>query len=136
MDESNPKQPDSQANSQADLRTQIQTQIVDLITEKLKTGQLSEDRARQIAQLVLDKLPEGINQEELMRTLPKLDDHFRELSDVVLPIMVDYEQRLRAAIEGKVLELMRAERFQEALDTARKGIDYTSQVISGEAAPS
>lgn len=110
------------------LREQIQAQVVELITKGLEQGTISEDRARSIAQTILEKLPEGISQQELMQVLPQLDDEFAELADVVLPIIVDYEERIRKAVEDKVLQLVRAQKFTEALETARKGIEYSKQI--------
>lgn len=119
-----------QENSSNSLREQIQTQIVELITKGLEQGSISEDRARSIAKLVLEKLPEGINNQELMQVLPQLDNEFAELSDVVIPIIVEYEERIRSAVEAKVLKLVREQKFSEAVATARKGIEFAKQIGS------
>jgi hypothetical protein len=110
------------------LREQVQTQVVQLITKGLEQGTISEERGRSIAKLILDKLPEDINDKELMLILPKLDDEFEELSEVVVPIMVEYEDRIRKAVEEKVLNLVRQKNFTQALETARKGIEYSKQL--------
>jgi hypothetical protein len=110
------------------LREQIQSQVVQLITKGLEDGSISEDRAREIARLILNKVPENVSNEELMQILPKLDDEFFELTEVVLPIISDYEEKIRKAVEQKALEFVRQRKFQEALDTARKGIEYTKQI--------
>jgi hypothetical protein len=106
----------------------VQSQVVELITDGLEEGTIPEDRARNIAQMVLEKLPEGISDKELMQVLPTLDDEFRELSDVVLPIVLDYEKKITSVIEDKVLNLVRAKKFKDALQLARKGIEYTRRL--------
>ncbi len=120
-------QPQPQAPS-SNLRDLVQSQVVELITDGLEEGTISEDRARSIAQMVLEKLPEGISDKELMSVLPTLDDEFRELSDVVLPIVLDYEKKITTVIEDKVLKLVRAKKFKDALQLARKGIEYTRKL--------
>lgn len=107
------------------LRERVQAQVVELITQGLEEGTISEDRARNIARLVLERLPEGVSNEELMQILPKLDDDFAELTEVVLPIVSEYEEKLRQAVESKVLDLVRARKFKEALDLTRQGIDMS-----------
>lgn len=110
------------------LREKVQAQIVDLITKGLASGALSEGRAREIAQLVLEKMPPELSDEQLMQVIPKLDDEFQELSDVVLPIMLEYEEKIRSSVEQKLSILMKEQKFSDALDLAKKAIDLSSQL--------
>lgn len=119
---------DDSPQEKGGLREQVQAQIVSLITSKLQSGEMSEERAREIAAMVLEKLPEDLSDQELMLVLPKLDDNFRELSDVVMPIIIDYEKKIKNTIEEKVLKLVREQRFQQALQLAKQGIDYQSKL--------
>ena len=48
-----------------DLRQQIELKIVELIKEKLSDGSMTEDRAQEISQMVLNQLKPGMNFEEL-----------------------------------------------------------------------
>lgn len=120
------------ADNNSSMREQIQAKVVELITKRLEAGTISEERARSIAQLILEKLPEDISNQEMMLVLPKLDDEFAELSDVVLPILVEYEEKVRQAVEGKVLNLIKQGKFAEARDMAKKAIEYTQQLTSGQ----
>ncbi|MBN1331536.1 hypothetical protein JW978_01460 [Candidatus Dojkabacteria bacterium] len=110
------------------IREKFQNQVVGLITERLKAGEMSQDRSKKIAAMVLEKLPEEISYQELMQVIPKLDDEFVELAAVVVPIMTEYEKKLHATIEDKVLELVRARKFKEAMIAARKGIELEKQL--------
>jgi hypothetical protein len=115
------------------LREKVQKQVVEVITKGLEEGEMSEERAREIAQVILEKLPEDISNQELIHTIPKLDDEFKELTDVVLPIMIDYERKIREAVDQKVSRLIKQKKFEEAVKIARKGIDYTEKFVKGEA---
>lgn len=110
------------------LREKIQKDIVALITEKLKSGEMTQERAQKIAAAVLEQIPEDISYEELYRILPKLDDDFRELADIVVPVMIEYEQKLHKTIEDRVLKLVREQKFKEAMIEARKGIELEKQL--------
>jgi hypothetical protein len=112
----------------ADLRDQIQSEVVKLITKGLEDGSMSEDRARSIAKLILEKLPEDLKGEELLKVLPQLDDEFGELAEIVLPVLVEYEERIRVTVEAKVLDLVRQKKFTEAMEAAKKGIEYSQQL--------
>lgn len=105
------------------LREKIQSDIVALITAKLKAGEMSQDRAQKIAAVVLEKMPENITHEELMKVVPRLDDEFVELAEIVMPIMTEYEKKLHKTIEERVLKLVREKKFKEAMIEARKGIE-------------
>jgi hypothetical protein len=111
------------------IREKLQADVVALITEKLKAGEMSQERAQRIAQMILEKLPSSINYEELMRVVPKLDDEFIELAEVVVPIMSDYEKKIHTTIENRVLELIRQKKFTEAMAEAKKGIQLESELV-------
>jgi hypothetical protein len=110
------------------LRERVQKEVVKVITKGLESGSISEDRARGIAKMILEKVPDGISDKELIEVVPTLDDEFAELGEVVIPIVVEYEEKVRKIIEGKVLNLVRARKFEDAIDMARKGMDYSKQL--------
>ncbi len=112
------------------LRDEVQEKTVALVTKGLEEGEMSEERARAIAQMILEKIPEGISDKELMNVLPKLDDEFKELADVVMPIITEYELKVRKAVEQKVLKLVRQKKFKQALKLTRQGIEYTSKLVN------
>lgn len=109
-------------------REKIQADIVSLITQKLQSGEMTQERAQKIAAVVLEKLPEDITIEELYKVLPKLDDDFRELADVVVPVMIEYEKKIHSILETRVLKLVRAKKFKEAMIEARRGIEIEKKL--------
>ena len=75
-----------------DIREQIEADIVDLIKQKVEAEEMSEERAQTLAQMILERLKPGMSLEELYKTLPHLDDHFSEISRVIVPYLRDYEE--------------------------------------------
>ena len=106
------------------VKEELQAKIVEIITSKLESGEMTEDRAKQIAKHVLDQLPEGITYQQLMERIPRLDDHFHELSLAVIPIMIEYEKKMKAIIEERITALLRANKLDEALDFTKKAINF------------
>jgi len=112
-----------------ELKDKLQTQIVNIITTGLENGVMTEDRAKQIAQYVLDQLPDGISYQKLMEIIPTLDDHFHELRDAVIPIMMEYEQKIRAVVEDRISLLLKQNKLDEALEFTKKAIDFDKTLI-------
>ncbi len=111
-----------------ELKSEVQAKIVELITKKLETGQMSPDRAKEIAKMILDKLSGSYTFEELIQILPKLDDHFEELGQVIVPVMVDYEKKFREEINSKIDNHLQQKNFDEVLRLAKDAIAKESQL--------
>lgn len=105
-----------------DLRQQIELQVVELIKAKLADGSMTEERAQQASQIVLDMLKPGMSMEELYRAVGKLDDIVQELAPVVLPIMQQYEQEIVKPIGANVSDLIRQGQFDAATKLAKQAI--------------
>jgi hypothetical protein len=69
-------------------------------------------------------LPEGISYQELMQRIPKLDDHFIELAEVVVPIMVDYENKIKTIVDAKIKHLIASGNIDQALQITKKAIEF------------
>jgi len=117
-----------QSSKAEELRSRVQQSIVAVITKRVEAGEMSQERAKQIAELVLQKLPEGIDYQRLMEVLPTLDDHFEELRQVVVPIMVEYEQKLQSAVDRKVQELIDRGNLDELLDVTNKALEMQKRL--------
>ncbi len=105
-----------------DLRQQIELQIVELIKSKLADGTMTEERAQQASQIVLDTLKPGMSFEELYPAVAKLDDTVNELSPVIVPILRQYEEQIVRPIEKNVTELIRQGQFDAATKLAKQAI--------------
>lgn len=104
------------------MRQQIELNVVELIKEKLSDGSMTEDRAQEISQMVLDVLKPGMSFEELYKVIPKLDDQYNELSPIVLPLIRDYEERIVKEAQKGVQNLIRQGQFDAAVTLAQKAI--------------
>lgn len=116
------------ADKAKELRERVQKTIVDIISTKLQGGEMTEERAKQIASMVLEKLPEDASYNELMKIIPKLDDHFHELTQAVMPIMVEYERKMKEIVDKKISDLISKGQFDKALDVAKKAIEFEKEL--------
>ena len=105
-----------------DLRQQIELQVVELIKAKLADGSMTEERAQQASQVVLDSLKPGMSFEELYQAIGRMDDIVQELAPVVVPIMKQYEHQIVQPISANVSELIRQGQYDAATRLAKKAI--------------
>ncbi len=105
-----------------DIRQHIELQIVDLIKKKLADGSMTEERAQQASQIVLDTLTPGMGYEELYQAVGKLDDVVQELAPVVLPLMQQYEREIVKPIQKNVTELIMQGQYDAATNLAKQAI--------------
>lgn len=61
----------------------LEAEIASLLLNKLEKKEITLERAAQISRYVLKSLPDNIADHEIDEILPKLDDHFIELAQVV-----------------------------------------------------
>jgi L-lactate utilization protein LutC len=114
--------------SPEEIKNHIQAQIVDLITRKLQSGEMEKERAKQIAQMILEKLSGQMSSEELIQVVPKLDDQFEELGQVIVPMMVEYEKTFKEQINQKIDSHLQEKNFDEVLRLAKEAIEKESQL--------
>lgn len=112
------------SQSAEEIKINLQKKIVEIITSKLESGEINETRAKEIATMVLNHLPDGMSYEQLMQAIPKLDDHFEELTAAVVPIMVEYEQKMKLIVNQKISQLIKAGRLEDALNIAKKAVEF------------
>lgn len=105
-----------------DIRQQVELAVVELIKKKLADGSMTEERAQQASQIVLDTLKPGMGYEELYQAVGRLDDVVQELAPVVLPIMEQYEREIVKPIENNVKELIMQGQYDAATKLAKQAI--------------
>jgi hypothetical protein len=105
-----------------DIRQQIELQVVELIKKKLADGSMTEERAQQASQIVLDTLKPGMSFEDLYRAIAKLDDTVQELAPVVLPMMEQYERDIVKPIQQNVKDLILQGQYDAATKLAKQAI--------------
>jgi uncharacterized membrane-anchored protein YjiN (DUF445 family) len=107
----------------AQMRDQVQKAVVEIITKGLQEGEISEERAKSIAKMVLEKLPENITFDEFITVLPTLDDDYPEIADVIVPIMEQYEKKMKGDNDIKITELIKHGKIDEALNLTNQAIE-------------
>lgn len=110
------------------IRDKLQKNVVDLITRKIEEGEMNEDRAKAIAQMMLKKLPEDIDYETLMRVIPTLDDEFIELKTAVFPIIKEYQEMINLEVQKELSKLLSEQKFSEAIQLAREALEFEKEL--------
>jgi hypothetical protein len=118
------------------IREKIEADIVELIKTKVENEEMTEERAQQIAQRVLDLLKPGMSLEDLYRALPHLDDNFSEIGHVIVPYLKDYEEGVTKHAAIAVHELILKGDYKQAQDLANRVIKQDVKLVwTGSAKP-
>lgn len=120
-----------------DLRQQIELKVVELIKARLTSGSITEERAQQLSQIVLDTVRPGMSFEQLYKAAAKLDDRAPELAPIVLPLMREYEEAIVAQAQETVRTLIREGHYDAATTLAKKAISQDIDIVwKGKSTPS
>lgn len=104
-------------------RKKLEQDILDIIEEKLRTGEMSHERAREIARFIIDKLHPPLTLEQIYQIAPTLDDHFTELTKAVLPVIKDHDDKVKAIVAEHAEKLIKSGQIDKAVDLLKKTID-------------
>src|SRR3990172_10659511 len=99
-----------------DYRKKIEDQILALITEKLKAGQMDAQRAKEISAFVLRALQPHMTIEEIHQVVLKFDDHFPELLPILIPIIGQYDEKIKKTVLAHVEALIRQKNYNKATE--------------------
>lgn len=118
------------------LRQQIELKVVELIKYSIAAGTMTEARGQAMSQWVLQVLRPEMTFEEIYKAIPKLDDQFPELAQLVVPLLKQYEEGVVKQAQQKVEEYIREGKYDAATKLAQ---DAASQNLklkwSGQAKP-
>ena len=112
-----------------EIRERIEAQVVDIIKLKVENEEMTEERAQQLAQRVLELLKPGMSLEELYKALPKLDDNFSEASPIIVPYLRDYEEGVTKKAAVQVRDLIISGHYKEAQDLANRVIKQDVKLV-------
>ncbi len=112
-----------------DLREQIEADVVDFIKTKVEAEEMTEERAQQLAQTILDKLKPGMSLEALYKILPRLDDNFSEISYIIAPYLRDYEEGVTKPAVAQVSQLIKDGKYKEAQELADRVINQDVKLV-------
>lgn len=128
IDNQNTQNQIENTNDASVIREKLQQDIVSIITRKLESGEMTEERAKSIAKLTLEKLPEGISYKKMMEILPTLDDEFEELKTAIIPIITDYQNKIAQHVQIQLSELLKQQKYEDAMKLAKKAIEFESRL--------
>jgi hypothetical protein len=114
-----------------ELRQQLELKIVEMIKARLADGSMTEERAQQLSQLVLEALQPGMTFEELYRVIPKLDDNAPEFSPIILPILEEYEKNINQKAMESVRELIKQGQYDAAAKLGKQAINQEVKLVWG-----
>lgn len=112
-----------------DIRQKLEIQVVDCIKKGLENGTISEVRAQELSQLVLDTVKPGMSFEELYKAIAQLDDTAPELAPAVLPFMKEYEQYVTQQALHGVKELIKQGQYDAAARLAHKVVNQDVKLV-------
>lgn len=119
-----------------DIRERIEAQVVDVIKLKVENEEMTEERAQELAQRVLELLKPNMSLEDLYKALPKLDDNFSEVSPIIIPYLRDYEEGVTKKAAFQVRDLITSGHYKEAQELADRVIKQDVKLVwTGSAKP-
>ncbi len=103
-------------------RKKIEQDILDIIAQKLTTGEMNALRAREIAQFVLDALKPHITLEQIYQTMQNFDKHFPELVKVARSVGNDQKEMMKKIITDHVHKLLQENKLDEAISVLKGSV--------------
>jgi len=104
----------------SDYRKKIQHKVLLLIKKKLQNKEIDANRAKEIAQYVLETLSDKMTNEEMYRYVKEYDKQFPELIEIVFLAVKEHSETLRQIIAREVGKLIAQHDYQKANDLLRK----------------
>lgn len=102
-----------------DYRKETEKKILEIIEDKLKSGQMNAARAREIARYILQILHPPLTLDDIYIKVQDFDKHFPELLPAMLPVVTDYEEKIKAIVTEHAQKLIKENKIEEA-DTLLK----------------
>jgi hypothetical protein len=112
-----------------DLRQQIELTIVEFIKKALGAGTMTEERAQQISQVVLDTVKPGMGFDELYKAIPRLDDTCQEISPVILPYLKQYEENVNKKALEEISNLIKMGEYDAATSLGKKVVNQEVELV-------
>lgn len=103
-----------QNSRQKTLWFRVEREIANLLLDKLEAQKISPQHASQIAQFVINTIPEQMSDRQMLEIIPKLDDEFIELAEIVYRHLQDYETKHKDKVVSQVGNLMKQGKLEEA----------------------
>lgn len=106
-----------------DYRKKIELEILQIIEDCLKTHQIDEVRAKEIARYILNTLHPYMDINQIYAVAQNFDDHFPELIPIVVKVSNDYEEQIKKVVIEHVGNLLKQNKIIEANDLLKKALN-------------
>lgn len=103
-----------------EIRKKLELDILQVIEQKLTSGEMNVERAQAIARMVLDRLHPPLSLEQIYTVAPTLDDEFAELATAVLPVLEMHEDEVKRVVSEHAQNLIKSGKFEEARELLKK----------------
>ena len=101
-------------------RKKLEIDILKIMEEKLQKGEMTAERARAIARMVLDALHPPLTLEQIYKIAPTLDDHFTELAAAIRPVIQDRDDKIKLIVAEHAQKLIKQGKIEEATNVLKQ----------------
>lgn len=104
-------------------KAKIEQDILKLLKERLSEGKMSTEHAQEIAKFVLGSLKPHMTIDEIHRVVKSFDEHFPELLPALLPIIKEYDDKVKEIVLKQVEELIDQKDIGKAVEVLNEALD-------------
>lgn len=103
-------------------RKRLELDILQIIEDKLKSGEMDADRAKSIANMLLERLHPPLTLEQLYAIAPTLDDEYQELSRAILPVIREHNEKIKAIVIQHAQTLIESGKLDQASELLKQAV--------------
>ena len=104
-------------------RKDIERKILAIFAERLSSGKLSAERSEEIAKAILEELKPHASLDNIYNAAQSLDQKFPELIPALLPVISDYETKVKALVLEHTKLLIQQGKIEEANTLLKKATE-------------
>lgn len=97
-------------------KTELEEEIAQVLIQRIKSHDMTLERASEVARFILKALPEGTSNEDVAHVLEELDEHFIELSDIVALYLLRSKEERKDIVVHDITTLVKQNQMKEATD--------------------
>jgi hypothetical protein len=114
---------------QTGYQKQIELEILKIIEDQLNSGQMDASHAQEIAQYVLQNLPENMTLNQIYKLVPKLSEQFSELNNATAPVIKEYEEKAKNIALPQIREMLQQGNFTAATQIVKQTLNRELPVL-------
>lgn len=103
-------------------REEIEKEVLTILEERLQKGEMTAERAREIARYIVDHLKPNMTQDQVYQIAKNFDDHFPELIPIVIRVSNEYEDKIKKIVGDHAGKLIKQNKIDEASSLLKKAV--------------